>query len=300
MPPAFPSFKLLELSDQAAIEAVTRRYPPYSDLEFGSLWSWNVKGEIAWSLAGETLVFRLTDYDTGRPFLTFLGEGRGVTEDLLALSTASGWGATLRLVPEASALTLDPAHFAIEESRDHFDYVYDLERYVTFAGGVLQTRRTYLNGFRRRYPGYVARPLDLGCSRVHAEISALWRVWEDNRGESVPSERAAFTRFMEAQAHFDTIATGVFVGAALAAVDISVLLPDGYGNCLFKKADIRFHGAYAALMHETAKALLARDCTWLNCEQDLGLPGLRAAKLAFAPAGFLRKFSVRRAPSRSA
>jgi len=44
-----------------------------------------------------------------------------------------------------------------------------------------------------------------------------------------------------------------------------------------------------------AEDLLARGYTHMNIQQDLGMEGLRNAKLALKPAYFLKKYSVRRA-----
>lgn len=295
MSPAFPQFKYLELSDKAAIEGLTRYYPPYSDFEFASLWAWNVKEEIQWCLCGTALVVRFTDYNTGQPFFTFLGKGAvsALAEELLALSAAEGYGATLAMVPEISARSVDAGRFCIQEAREHFDYIYELDRYVTYAGRKLKARRNFLNGFLKQYPGYTAETLDLSSPRVRSEIDDLWSRWQHNRGSENPNERRAYERFLLASSRFDCVVTGVFVEGALAAFNITALMPGVCGNALFEKADTRFHGIYPALMHEVAMSLLSRGRKQLNYEQDLGIESLRRAKLAFDPVNFLKKFTIR-------
>ena len=67
MIPQFPEFKSLELSDKKDIESFTKRFPPYSDFNFVSMWSWDIKEEIRISQLNGNLVVRFTDYLTGKP-----------------------------------------------------------------------------------------------------------------------------------------------------------------------------------------------------------------------------------------
>lgn len=45
MLPEFPQFKNLELSDEEEIERHTHKFLPYSDFNFVSMWSWDIKGK---------------------------------------------------------------------------------------------------------------------------------------------------------------------------------------------------------------------------------------------------------------
>src|SRR6185436_18008967 len=82
--PEFPNFKSLELSDKGAIEAITKKFPPYSDFNFVSMWAWDIKGEVRVSQLYGNLIVRFTDYLTGEPFYSFLGDSK-VNETVRAL-----------------------------------------------------------------------------------------------------------------------------------------------------------------------------------------------------------------------
>ena len=53
-------------------------------------------------------------------------------------------------------------------------------------------------------------------------------------------------------------------------------------NVQFEKSSFAFKGAAQVINHETAMALLP-VCEFVNREQDLGLKGLRQAKMSYAP-----------------
>src|SRR3989344_9175835 len=98
MIPKFPQFKNLELSDKKDVEKFTSQFPPYSDFNFVSMWSWDVKGEMRLSTLNDNLVVRFTDYLTGKPFYSFLGNNKvnETAQTLINLSKKEGLKPELR------------------------------------------------------------------------------------------------------------------------------------------------------------------------------------------------------------
>src|SRR6185295_15686005 len=105
----------------------THQFPPYSDFNFVSMWSWDIKGDMRICQLHGNLVVRFTDYITGEPFYSFLGnhEVNDTARQLLELSKKEGFELALKLVPEESIKHLDNMTFHIVEDRDHFDYIFD-------------------------------------------------------------------------------------------------------------------------------------------------------------------------------
>ena len=109
--PFFPKFKNLEISDKKEVETITHQFEPYSDYNFVSLWSYNVKEEIQISKLNDNLVIKFTDYISGNPFYSFLGNN--LVEDtiskLLKHSKTLNIPPLLKLIPEsASSLVFHP------------------------------------------------------------------------------------------------------------------------------------------------------------------------------------------------
>src|SRR3989344_6357117 len=119
MIPEFPEFKNLELSDKEDVEKFTGKFPPYSDFNFVSMWSWDIKGEMRLSMLNENLVVRFTDYLTGEPFYSFLGDNKvnETVEELLEFSKKESLPLELKLIPEEVVKDLDQIKFKAIEDR---------------------------------------------------------------------------------------------------------------------------------------------------------------------------------------
>src|SRR4051794_25871812 len=108
--PSFPDFKPLEISDQYEIEQWVKGFPPYSDFNFVSLWSWNTSGDFEVSWLNDNLVVLFGDYGTGERFLSFLGVNQAseTVDALLSYARRRGIVEELRLLPELAARALPP------------------------------------------------------------------------------------------------------------------------------------------------------------------------------------------------
>ncbi len=294
MIPKFPEFKDIELSDKTEVDEITIQYPPYSDFEFGSLWAWNTQSEIQLSKLNDNLVVKFSDYVTGEPFLSFLGENKPLEtiNALLAHAESTGLKPHLKLIPEiAIRELLQHSGLKITEDRDHFDYIYFTGKHIKYEGRALKKARNQLNAFIRRYPNHQVRVLDLSNKEIQVEIKRLCKTWEKNKG-TVSGDTEAFERFINHAEHFTYLSVGIYIDNTLVAFNINVLLPGRHSNCLFAKADTKYHGVYSVLMHETAKILQPMGYPYMNYEQDLGIIALRNPKMDLQPTEFLKKYHI--------
>jgi hypothetical protein len=292
--PRFPNFKRLELADQQAISDFTSGYPLYSDFDFASLWCWDVVGQTSWCMHNGNLVISMRDYSSSNPILTILGTADvdSAVGDLLAWAAARGLPACLFLVPEVTAHLLDDEQYQVAPSRDHFDYLYDVANHVRYEGTRLKSHRANVKAFERRYGPCRVQTLEGDLGSITDQLLELWAKWERHAARPISDEETAFRRFLVSAGSLNHLTTCVYLGRSLAAFDVTVFDGSLRGNSLFAKADVRLRGIYSVLQREVSRCLLERGCECINFEQDLGLPGLRQAKLSFQPTSFLRKYIV--------
>jgi hypothetical protein len=305
--PAFPRLRPLAIGDRQVIEAVTNRFPPSSDFAYTSLWAWDADQTCAIALLNGNLVVRFADYETGAPFYSFLGD-RAVVETahtLLTHARAEGLPARLGLVPE-SVVAADPRlpHLlSVVPDRDNFDYLLDAADWDHLSGGSFKRHRRQLARCHRR-TGLAIQPLDLRDAAIHTAIFDLFRDWANGKPTSAvhehERERVALARLLAVAGCDRLWAFGIVDGDHLVAFSIFEGMPNSdVAVSHFQKTDRSYDGLGVWLYQERSRFLLARSYRVVNIEQDLGITGLRTAKLALRPCGFLRKYVISPCPPAS-
>ncbi len=297
MIPEFPQFKKLELKDKEWIENITSKYPPYSDFNFVSMWSWDTMGETRISQHNGNLIVRFNDYLTCEPFYSFLGNNNvnDTAKKIFEYVKKTGSVATLKLVPEDSIKDLDKSIFSIEEDADNFDYVYSTEKISGFSGAEHANSRRLTNRFIRTNPDICIKLLDLTRDEDSNHVLKLNDSWEKNKKSNldIGNQEKALMRLILAAKYFSLTNVGVFINNELVSFTINEKLNNQYSISHFAKFNIKYSGAYLHSMKVTTEKLFKEGYEYINCEQDLGLLGLRSSKKALCPIFFLKKYFIR-------
>jgi hypothetical protein len=257
--------------------------------------SWDIKGQMRLSVLNDNLVVRFTDYLSGEPFYSFLGDSEvnKTVEKLLEISKKEGLEPLLKLLPELIVNQLAPKFDMIEDI-DNFDYIYDLKLISEYRGNKFETKRGEINFFLKSFPNISVENLDFNDSLIQKKILNLDDNWFDKKIKryfdfQIKNEFLASKRFFQSDGK-NIIGVGVINDKKLIGYSIFEILVNGYSICHFSKADIDFSGIYDYLTRESAKILMNQGSAFLNYEQDLGILGLRHSKGSFRPVAFLKKF----------
>jgi hypothetical protein len=300
MIPEFPKFKSVELSDKKDIEKFTSKHPPYSDFNFISMWSWDIRGEMRISELNNNLVVRFTDYISGEPFYSFLGDNKvnETVEALLKLSKKEGLKPVLRLVPEVSLKNIDSQKFKIKEDPDNFDYIYDVPMLASLKGTKYETHRNLINQFKRNNSDWRAVKINVSEILHKNEVISLFTHWVINKNHSLiiqeyKNEFLALNKLLsvEQPEKFNLSCFAIYAKQDLVGFIINEKIGK-YNIIHFEKADIGCKGAYPLLMQENLKVLEKEGIECLNFEQDLGIEALRFTKRKFCPSSFLKKYRI--------
>ncbi|MDR1774084.1 MAG: phosphatidylglycerol lysyltransferase domain-containing protein [Clostridioides sp.] len=184
------------------------------------------------------------------------------------------------------------------EERDLFDYIYDAESLRTLAGRKNQKKRNHINSFLKEYEGRYECRL-LGKSDFQDCVSLL-KAWEHDKeenedyDESMNDELFGILKILN---HYDVLKDkvkvyGVFIDGKLQAFSIGEYLSDKMALIHVEKADPSIRGLYPFINQQFLVNQFP-DVDFVNREEDMGLEGLRKAKLSYHPVRFVEKYTVK-------
>lgn len=183
--------------------------------------------------------------------------------------------------------SLYPGKFSFQCDRESFDYVYQIEDLSRLKGRKFQKKRNHLNRFRSLYPDWHVEPI---CRENLPQVGQMAQQWYAARQESDPTgnyvlEQVALERALAQYEALELDGLALFNGDDLLAFSIASRLSEDTFDVHFEKAREDVDGAYAAINQAFAEYLQKKypQLQYLDREEDMGLEGLRKAKLSYNP-----------------
>lgn len=180
--------------------------------------------------------------------------------------------------------------YKAEEDRDNEDYLYTRESLSNLAGKALHKKRNFANGFENSY-NWEIKKLDEKNAACAAEVLDQWF---KTRSDGDPGDYEQSGLALELPAVIDLEGIVVYVDGTPAAWTLGEYIAGGKMFLVyFEKAIDDYRGIYQFINRAMARAL-PQTVDFINREQDLGKAGLRQAKMTYRPAGFVKKYSVKK------
>ncbi|MDD3108922.1 MAG: GNAT family N-acetyltransferase, partial [Alistipes sp.] len=180
-------------------------------------------------------------------------------------------------------------------NRDQADYIYTSESLSTLHGKHLQAKRNHVNQFKRRYT-YHVEPLSVAQVPQMLEVLKQWDAGHDVGERPVQIEQEALDCSLSQFEALQLQGIGLYVEDRMVAFTFGTAINDHTFDVHIEKADITYEGAYTMVNQQFAE-LLSPQYTYLNREDDLGVEGLRQAKLSYHPEQIYAKWFSLEIPS---
>ncbi len=295
------SFKPITIEDKEAITAFTLQGDlPNCDYAFANMCSWNFLYESQYAIADDFLFVRFYVEEKGRRHLAYMFPvGNGDLKKAIEILEKDAekmeyilliLGVTPDSKNKINALFPDNFTYIIE--RDYFDYIYLREDLATLKGKKFQPKRNHINKFKKQYE-YTYLPItpDIVCRCM--EVEQIWckANLDENDKEDLAHENRSMTFAMQ---HFEELELS---GGAILADGKIIAFTYGspINNHTFgihvEKADVSYEGIFSVINQEFASRI-PQQYTYINREEDLGIPGLRKSKLSYNPVLLLEKNSA--------
>ena len=192
-------------------------------------------------------------------------------------------------------LDLPKDKFNIEEDRRYFDYIYDAEELRNLSGKKFHKKKNHVNSFKREYEGRYEFKL-LSCESMN-EILEFLDEWKKARSiedeyNRVDYEVLGIQSVLKNCELIKFKISGVYIDSKLEAFSMgSYSSVEEMAYIHVEKANPNFKGLYAFinqqfLIHGFSEAKK------VNREDDMGIEGLRKAKMSYQPIYLAKKYSI--------
>lgn len=274
------------------LDALGRCPEKFSDYSFINLWGWADIYGLEWAWEENHVWIRQTIPETlyWAPVGPWAGtDWKTTVQEHLPPDTV------FFRVPETLTDIWEKAsggRIDVQESRDHWDYLYDKTELVDLKGNRFHKKKNLFNQFMKKYDfEYIAftpemAPMALGMQED-------WCAWRDcESSEALEAENRVILKILNRWADLSGIMGGaLFVDRKMVAYTVAEKMPQDTLLIHFEKGNQEYRGVYQAI-NQIFLSHAGEDIKYANREQDLGSEGLRKAKESYNPIGFNKKYRV--------
>ncbi|OPY29853.1 MAG: hypothetical protein A4E28_00635 [Methanocella sp. PtaU1.Bin125] len=289
-------FQPVRLEDRDFFAGLYARYPQvHSDNTFANMACWNSYAHYSFAKVNDSVILAST-IDGITRFRPPIGpRDRALMGDVIRLGNEVSDCTPMVLidVPTAEWLKASFGPLDIVPDRDHFEYVYRAKDLAELPNGTYHSARRQLNKFKRNY-SYTVESITSGNSNEVKEFLDQWCEWKQCEGDPVlEHEKDAVLFAIDYFVDLKLSGLLIRVDGKIGAMSIFERLNADTALVHFEKGLEDYEGVYKAINAETA-AVLARDFEYVNRESDMGVAGLREAKMRYHPHHMVEVHTLRR------
>jgi hypothetical protein len=284
----------LTLEDQRVFRELEKRCPMVtSDANFTNLFIWQGFYHFSWTMAHDCICILARPEGAPEFGLPPLGCGDRVRAAEFLLEELSE--PLLSRVPEELAAKIGAAHpeWRIQADPDNDDYIYLAEKLINLNGRRMHQKKNHYNYFIQNYH-FDLLPVE-EC--LKEELLAVESKWLTSKSENIEPglhlllEEQAVHLLLENYSALGVQGLAIKIDGKIEAFSLGESLNDDTAIIHVEKGNPEIRGIYVAICSHFCKRYYS-DKTYINREQDLGLPGLRKSKESLKPDHMGKKFNI--------
>ena len=279
-----------------------------SGLSFSSLYMWRDINDFTWDILGDYMVIggkshlELED-NVVLPFMEMPLTCTGTYEPMKLRETIyeaksiferEGRPFSMRLIPFPLIEVLEkacPGELRFTVDRPNFDYLYEKNDMIELKGRLLHKKKNHLNYFLKNYE-YEYKTLTSAMADEAMEF-----IDEFNKRKEIPPHEMELLKMEETAMRdvFNNLEDAGYIGGAvyidgkIEALSVGGIMNNNTVGVHIEKGNVAFRGIYQVINMEFCKHLIS-SIKYVNREEDMGLPGLRKAKLSYKPCKMVEKY----------
>ncbi len=259
---------------------------------FANMFMW---GDLEYTkLNGYFVFFARYNGKSIYPFPVGEGDIKPVLDEII--KDASERGIDLRLTgitaeDKAVLERLYPEKFLFTVNRNSQDYVYLIDDLKSLTGKKYHAKRNHLNRFYKAFPHYTTEIINEDNIPEVRKMVENW--YSEQESDDFSYEKRALKRAFENYSVLEFEGMMLKCDGRILAITMASRAGKNVFDVHFEKADRTADGAYTAINYLFANYLAEKypEIEFLNREEDMGLEGLRKAKLSYYPHHLAEKYS---------
>lgn len=178
---------------------------------------------------------------------------------------------------------LFPESFDFIKKRDSEDYIYLISDLKNLEGKKFHSKRNHLNKFKRLFPNYSIEEITENNIEKVWDFAENW--YNEKDDEDIIYEKKALRNAFDNYNRLGFSGLILYVDNHIIAFTLGSQTTHDTFDVHFEKASKSFDGAYAAINYFFANHISEKFpyIAYLNREEDMGIEGLRKAKLSYNP-----------------
>lgn len=289
----YPKFKSLELEDYSLISKhLARCSRKICELNLANLVIWKDFDRPEYTFINDNLCILISPPTEPPYFLEPLSHNKLIETVKVCLQHAG----RISRASESLIVGLPRGVFHYSCLRNQFDYVYQVSELAELKGKKFDGKRNQIKKFQHRFPKYEFVQLESGSKDRALELFERW--FESKKDTAyftklsyMAQRKALVSAFLNFE-KLEILGGALIAENALRGFIMGSVLTAKTVAAHFSYTDPEYPGVSQTLLWEACNHTFSAY-TNINLEQDLGIPGLRQAKLSYHPLRLEKKFEIK-------
>lgn len=189
-------------------------------------------------------------------------------------------------------ISLYEKNYCVKTARDGFDYIYKSERLITLSGKKLHSKRNHISAFTKSHEWCYE---DINEENIPDVLECADRWYTENNhriDKKMETERSGIEFMLKNIKQLGILGGAIRVKGKIVAFTLGSPINNNVFDIHIEKALGDYSTAYTVINREFAAHNL-KEYEYINREDDLGLEGLRKAKLSYHPDILLEKYDCK-------
>ncbi|MDP4090298.1 MAG: phosphatidylglycerol lysyltransferase domain-containing protein [Bacillota bacterium] len=293
-------FKELQLGDRELFNSFLKDYSFGTyEYAFSTLYIWRKMCRVYHSVIQDALIVKKDDDEKGQSFMAPIGYREEnlklIIEDLLEMKKEiPNMPYLFRDVEEDFLAKLTDVYgekVKYVEDDGNFDYIYDTEELISLSGKKFHSKKNHFNSFITSYSYNIKDINEHDTAEECIKFAGQWLDDKTGKTDELMYEVRAIEELINNRSVLNIEGMAVYADGVMAGFTLGERLNDNMVVIHIEKGDNNFRGIYAFLNKVFLDKYFS-DVKYVNRQEDVGIKGLRMAKMSYHPVKLEKKYNV--------